>query len=83
MTYPGLGFTETISSGIFSSSQGGMLFSCSNVLIFKTTDLRSSTAAVARGSIVLITQLDDVPNLSEYLDTSDADISNNKKSSSS
>lgn len=75
IVYPGSGFAQTISSGMFSSSQGGRLFSLSRELIFITTAFKSSTAAVARGSIVFTTQLVEVRNFSEYLDTSDADIS--------
>lgn len=52
-----------------------MLLSSSRVFIFSTTDFISSTVEEARGSTVLITQLHDVRKFSEYLDTSDADIS--------
>ena len=65
----------TISSGMCSSSQGEMLPSSSRELIFDTTAFRSSTVAVAQGSIVFMTQLHDVCSFSEYLDISDADIS--------
>ena len=52
-----------------------MFPSFSRAFIFDTTFLRSSTTAEARGSIVLITQLDDVCSFSAYLDRSDAKIS--------
>ena len=65
----------TISSGICSSSKGGMLLSFSRRLIFMTTFFKPSTVAEARGSIILMTQLHNDVNFAEYLDTSDADIS--------
>lgn len=73
--YPEFGFELTISSGICSSSQREMFLSSSRLLILNTTFFRSSTVAEARGSIVFMTQLRDVLNFSEYLDTSDAVIS--------
>lgn len=69
----------TISSGMFSSSHGGMLLSFSRELIFTTTFFKSSMVAEARGSIILMTQLHNDVNLVEYLDTSDADISVGKR----
>lgn len=73
--YPGFGSTLTISSGIFSSSHEEIRPSCSRELTLETTLLNSSTVAAARGSIVFMTQLHEVSKLSEYLDTSDADMS--------
>lgn len=73
--YPGFGFVQTISSGIWSSSHGRMFFSFSRAFIFDTTFLRSSTTAEARGSIVLMIQLQDVRSFSAYFDISDAEIS--------
>ena len=75
LDYPGFGFILTISSGIWSSSHGGISLSFSRAFIFNTTFLRSSTTAEARGSIVLITQLQDVWSFSAYRDKSDAEIS--------
>lgn len=85
-TYPGFGFVVTISAGMCSSSQGAIFNSSSRLLIFDTTFFRPSIVAEDRGSIVFITQLHDVCNFSEYLDTSNADISihiiNNEKRTS-
>lgn len=73
--YPGFGMVLTISSGMCSSSKGGMLLSFSRQLIFMTTFFKSSMVAEARGSIILMTQLHIDVNLAEYLDISDTDIS--------
>lgn len=70
------GFAVTISSGMCSSSQGETLPSSSRRLTFFTTFFRSSATANAWGSMVFMTQLHDVLNFSEYLETSNADISN-------
>lgn len=73
--YPRPGLLMTISSGMCSSSQGGILLSFSRQLMFTTTFFKSSMVAEARGSIILMTQLHNDVNLVEYLDTSDAVIS--------
>lgn len=72
--YPGFGSMLIISSGMVSSSHGE-IWPTSKELTLETTVLKSSTVAAARGSTVFITQLDDVRKFSEYLDTSDTDIS--------
>lgn len=76
--YPGFGSMLIISSGMVSSSHGEIC-PTSKELTLETTVLKSSTVAAARGSIVFITQLDDVRKFSEYLDTSDTDISTSYK----
>lgn len=78
INYPGFGMVLTISSGMFSSSQGVMPLSFSRQVIFMTTFFKSSMVAEARGSIILMTQLHNDVNLAEYLDTSVADISVSK-----
>lgn len=74
-THPIFGFVVTISSGMCSSSQEEISPSSSRRLTFFTTFFRSSSTANAWGSMVFMTQLFDVCNLSEHLETSNADIS--------
>lgn len=78
-THPIFGFVVTISSGTCSSSQQEILPSSSRRLTFLTTFFRSSSTANAWGSIVFMTQLQDVRNFSEHLETSNADISKGYK----
>lgn len=75
ITYPGFGLLLIISSGIWSSSHGGIDPSFSREFIADTMFFKSSKTAEALGSTVLITQLHDVWSFSAYLDSSDADIS--------
>uniref|UniRef100_A0A0A9E329 Uncharacterized protein n=1 Tax=Arundo donax TaxID=35708 RepID=A0A0A9E329_ARUDO len=74
ITLPGSGVWATISSGICSSSHGGIDFSFSRLLTFNTTAFRSSKEAWARGSTIFITQLLAVEKFSANFATSTEEI---------